>query len=217
MNPIPRANVSQSIAVVLRDLIGRGFLAAGEALNEGDLAKRLGVSRTPLREALCLLVAEKAVIQIPRRGFFVRELTQAEANEIYALRPLLEPTALELAGLPSQKAIKKLVDLNERLAAAETPAMAVDLDNAWHRALIQGCPNRTLLETLEAFVQRTRRYELLLFSEPANLDRAVQGHRAILAAVQSHDLVEACRELRTNLTSVELVVQELGGRNVTPP
>ncbi|HSG98684.1 MAG TPA: GntR family transcriptional regulator, partial [candidate division Zixibacteria bacterium] len=70
-----RNNISADLADTLRELIVNGALRPGERINEARLAESLGVSRTPLRESLMTLCAEGAAQAIPRRGFFVRELT----------------------------------------------------------------------------------------------------------------------------------------------
>src|SRR5256885_11811966 len=98
---ILRDNISHTVAIELRNMIVDGRLPAGERINEVHLSKQLGVSRTPLREALARLNQEGALRHVPRIGYFVRPLTLEEFEQIYPIRQLLDPEALRLAGLPS--------------------------------------------------------------------------------------------------------------------
>lgn len=199
--PLDRENISAGAANAVRAMIVDGRLAGGERVNEVRLAEQLGVSRTPLREALAGLVAEGALIAKPRLGYFVRALTLEEFEQIYAIRPLLDPEALRWAGLPSPKQLHRLERLNEKLAAAADPQAAIDLDDEWHRALIAGCPNKVLLGLIDNIILRTRRYEIALMRETANVLTATEDHARILAALRAGDLDAACAALKRNMQS----------------
>src|SRR5262249_20391625 len=105
---IDRANLSDSVAANVREWIVDGRLQAGGRINEVHLAAQLGVSRTPLREALARLAAEGALTLRPRCGYYVCPLSRAEFEQIYPIRALLDPEALRLAGVPSPKRIARL-------------------------------------------------------------------------------------------------------------
>lgn len=196
-----RPNISGTLANKLRDMIARGNLEPGERINEVHLAASLGVSRTPLREALTALAGEGALYTIPRRGFFVQELTRAELKGIYPLRALLDPEALRLAGIPDDGRFAQLEALNERLARAKKVTARLDLDDTWHLLLLEGCPNPVLLDLIRQFIRRTRRYEVAYLAASENLGATVEEHRKILAALKQGDLKAACRALKQNLTS----------------
>ena len=197
---IDRPNISEEVAAALREMIFRGELVGGASVNEAQLVSRLGVSRTPLREALAMLVAERAIDHFPRRGFFVRPLSAEEATEIYALRPILEPPALRLAGLPSGADLDELRAINGRLAEAKDSWAAIQLDDEWHSKLICRCPNRTLIEMIEHVTRRTHRYELAVMGPRQILSSSVQRHREILDALGKGDLEEGCELLKSNVT-----------------
>ena len=197
--PLVRYNLSDAAAVEVRHRIVDGRLPAGERINEVHLAHSLGVSRTPLREALARLAQEGALESVPRIGYFVHRLTVAELDQIYAIRPILDPEALRLAGLPSRERMEKLRAINAELARARDADAILALDDAWHLELVAGCANKVLLGLIEQFIQRTRRYELALMRERKNVVTAATNHHAILAALRRRDLAGACAELRTNL------------------
>ena len=194
-----RANISDSVANELRNMIVDGRLPAGERINEVHLSAQLGISRTPLREALALLAHEGALRGVPRIGYFVRPLSLEEFEQIYDIRPLLDPEALRLAGLPPRDRLEMLGELNERIAKAHGADTIIALDDEWHLELIADCPNKVLVDLIKQFIQRTHRYEIALMREQKNVRMATSNHREIMAALRRRDLKAACAALRTNL------------------
>jgi DNA-binding GntR family transcriptional regulator len=194
-----RDNISDIVAAELRNQIVDGRLPAGERINEVHLARQLGVSRTPVREAIARLAQEGALRQVPRIGFFVLPLTLEEFEQIYPIRPLLDPEALRLAGLPSPTRMERLQEINDRIARETDADHIIDMDDRWHMELLADCPNKVLLDLIQQFIRRTRRYEIALMRERTNVLVTVADHEAIIAALQRHDLDAACAALRTNL------------------
>jgi DNA-binding GntR family transcriptional regulator len=196
---IARDNLSDALTTELREMIVNGRLAAEARVNEVHVSEQLGVSRTPLREALARLAHEGALESVPRIGYFVRALTLEEFDQIYAIRPLLDPEALRLAGLPSREQMDRLQKTNLRMESARDGNKVIALDDEWHLELVAHCPNRVLLELIQQFMQRTRRYEMALMRERKSVTTAGADHRTILAALRRRDLRAACRALRANL------------------
>lgn len=196
---LSRDNLSEAAAGLVRNMIVNGELPAGERINEVRLALRLGISRTPLREALAGLEREGALSSVPRIGWFVRLLTLEELRQIYPIRALLDPEALRLAGLPSADMLERLQALNRRIDRERDPDIVIDLDDEWHRLLISNCPNKVLLDLVEQFIQRTRRYEIALMREGRNVAVAANNHRDIIQALAEGDLDGGCAALRLNL------------------
>jgi DNA-binding GntR family transcriptional regulator len=196
---IVRDNISDSVAIELRNMIVDGRLPAGERINEVHLSQQLGVSRTPLREALARLAQEGALRHVARIGYFVRPLTLEEFEQIYAIRPLLDPEALRLAGLPSHDRMERLREINETIDRESDADRIIDLDDDWHLELIADCPNKVLIDLIRQFIQRTRRYEIALMREHRNVLVAIANHDTIMAALRRGDLEAACAALRTNL------------------
>jgi DNA-binding GntR family transcriptional regulator len=200
MVEIERGNISEAAAGAVRAMIVDGRLEAGERINEVRLSQQLGVSRTPLREALSGLVVEGALIARPRLGYFVRPLSLEEFEQIYDIRPLLDPEALRLAGIPSAKRLARLEKLNTQLHAAQG-LRAIEIDDEWHMELIADCPNKTLIELIQNMIMRTRRYELALMREQKNVAVATGDHERIMAALKDDDLEGACAALKRNMQS----------------
>jgi DNA-binding GntR family transcriptional regulator len=200
MDVITRVSTTGAVADRLRTMIADAELQPGERINEVHLARELGVSRTPLREALARLAPEGAVGHSPHIGYFVKPLTLDEFEAIYAMRAILDPAALDAAGVPSALRIAELWALNGQLEASTDVTDTLNLDDAWHRELVAGCPNFILLELIEHFMLRTRRYEVALMRERPQVAAAVEQHRRILRALEQNDLAGACAALRDNMT-----------------
>lgn len=196
-----RPNLSESIAETLREMIVDGRLAAGSRINEVHLAAALGISRTPLREALMRLVSEGALTVQARFGFYVAPLTREELEQIYPMRALLDPEALRLAGLPSAERLRALTAINESLRKARKPADIIALDDRFHLELLADCPNRVLLDLIQHFIRRTRRYELALMRDETNVGNTAHEHDLVLAKLRKRDLRGACAALRKNMQS----------------
>lgn len=180
-------------------MIVDGRLAAGSAINEVHLARSLGVSRTPLREALSTLVAEGAIFQIPRRGFFVRELSLQEAQDIYMIRPILDPEALRQSGLPSEEQLVQIERLLEEMKEAKDVHTAIRLDDAWFTALWERCPNKALIALIQQFMLKTRRYELACMGDAKVILSSTRSKQRIVDTLRNGDLEEACRLVRLSL------------------
>ena len=196
-----RSNISADVAEQIRGMIVNGDLPADSRINEVHLSEALGVSRTPLREALATLVSEGALENRPRRGNFVRPLTRSEFESLYGIRPILDVEALRLSGIPNLHDLNNLVALNERLRAARDARTRIERDDEWHLLLVQNCGNPILLDLIRQFIFRTRRYEIAYLRDSDNASTAYEEHRVILDALRVGDLEGACNGLKTNLTT----------------
>jgi DNA-binding GntR family transcriptional regulator len=195
-----RTNLAEEVANAVRGMILDGRLPAGQRINEVRLAAELGVSRTPLREALSRLINEGALKGEARRGLFVKPLTAEEVRAIYPIRAILDPAALRLAGIPGPDTLAAMRACNAQLASASDPGEAVQLDDQFHLQLVAGCPNPVLIDLIRQFMWRTRRYELGLMGRQAPMSAAVATHDRILDALESGDLELAARELEANMS-----------------
>lgn len=197
-----RKNLSDDLVDLIRDMIIEGALRSGERINEVHLAAELQISRTPLREALSRLAAEGFVKTQARRGFFVQQLEPEQVEQLYAIRAILDPAALELAGIPADQQLNRLGRLNERIEKARgNPVLLIDLDDQWHVELLAHCPNLILLEQIRQFMRRTRPLEHAYMRGRAHSEAASAEHRDILQALHEKDLRGAVHALRQNMQS----------------
>lgn len=201
MQFINRSNISANVADQIRDMIANGTLPADSRVNEVHLSEQLGVSRTPLREALAALVSEGALENRPRKGNFVRPLTREEFESIYGIRPILDIEALRLSGIPEREDLDQLAELNEKMRGAKSALTRIARDDDWHLLLVQNCGNQVLLDLIRQFIFRTRRYEIAYLRSSNNASTAYDEHLVIIRALRNGDLSGAIDGLRQNLTS----------------
>lgn len=213
-----RDNLATDLADTLRQSIVDGQLATGDRINEVELAASLDVSRTPLREALYRLVAERLVESRPRQGFYVREIGPRELADVYGIRAILDPAALEAAGLPDPDRLDRLAAINDRIRdAADDPERIIDLDDAWHLELLEGCPNRALVDLIREFMRRTRPLERAYTRDRGNVDTMVRIHDRILDELRAGDLDRAVELVRENMrVGLPPIVEWLEERRRTP-
>ncbi|WP_328443108.1 GntR family transcriptional regulator [Amycolatopsis sp. NBC_00438] len=177
-----------------------GRLAAGARVNEVHLARELGVSRTPLREALIGLAGRGLLVSEPGRGFLVPPFDPDEARRLYPLVAELEALALrwtsplELAGLPD--ALDVVAD--EMAAALDRGADLSEVDERWHALLLSRCPNPHLLRLIEQTKPLLKRYESCYFGGAARAGESIGEHRRIAAALRDGDLPAATAVLVRN-------------------
>lgn len=194
-----RQNISEELTNAIRKMIIDGIIAPGSRINEVHLARDLGVSRTPLREAIARLVREGTLAIVPRIGAFAKPLTIEEFEQVYSIRTLLDPEALRLSGIPRAAQFDRLERLNKRIAVAKVPNEIIALDDEWHLLLIENCPNEVLLNLIGDFMRRTRRYELALMRERKMAEVATETHNEIIAALRRADLAAAAAILKRNM------------------
>lgn len=204
-----RPNLSSAVAERIRDRIAAGRMPSGQRINETELSRELDVSRTPLREALSRLASEGFVSVRPRRGFYVQSLDPEEVRDLYQVRAILDPAALEMAGLVDPGRLQRLRDINEGIRrAAGDPDALVERDDEWHLALLARCPNGIVLGLIRQFMLRTRPLEREYLSEHANVETMVREHEEIVMSLAEGDLPAAVAGLRANMTSAIPVLME---------
>lgn len=173
--------------------IGDGTYRPGDRLREVEVAARLSLSRTPVREALRKLESDGIVEHRPRIGAVIRKLSQAEVVELYEMRLVLERTAAEMAAKhASAPEIDALEALNEEIGAAtEDAARAAALNQKFHRGIYLATRNRFLLEAARALNNALLLLGPTTLADAARITVVFDQHRAILAALRAGDAVKA--------------------------
>ena len=174
----------------LREDILRGALPAGARLGEVELAERLGVSRTPVREALSRLAAEGLVELVPNRGARVASWTVDELEGVFALRSLLEPQLTALAVPHATPAdldalddlAARMVDLGDR-----DPDALVPLNRAFHGRLVELAAAPALATALAGAVHSPLVARNFHAYDAASLHRSLAHHAEIVAALRAGD------------------------------
>jgi DNA-binding GntR family transcriptional regulator len=156
---IQHRNLRDQVRDALTDWLSDGRLSPGQRLEEERLSQALGVSRTPLREALASLACDGLVEAVPRRGFRVPKLSADRVRDLYPVIGSLEGLALRLSGPHATGLAAGLDELNARLAVSHlSPRQRADIDRRWHALLVSRNPNTELTALLERTRSRLRPY-----------------------------------------------------------
>ena len=198
----------------LKQLILDNELPAGSFVLQEELAERLGVSRTPVREALIKLDAEGLIEVRPRHGMRVKPVSIAAMREIYELLTVLEAFAagkVAADGAPAHvlAALEQAVsDMDDALTRNDLAAWA-DADDRFHKLLVAACGNTRLVATVEQVldqVHRVRKTTLRLRPKPIGSNEA---HRAVVEAIKARDSETAHRVHETHRREAGNMLVEL--------
>lgn len=184
---------------LVRDRLLEGKFPPAGRINESALAADIGISRTPVREALLGLEKEGLLVSVPRRGFFVRPLSAEEVREIYPVLWTLECLALRLRGFPNADELATLGQINASLEEnLGHPPKALNLDTEWHRTLLRPCHNKRLLGMIRDLKRAAYRYEYAFMQQSNRVIVSVEQHRQILESLHRGDMEGAVVTLQEN-------------------
>lgn len=195
----------------IRELIVTLELPPGAVLREPELTERLGIGRTPVREALRRLAQERLIEVFPRRGMFVTKVDVRDLTRLCEVRAALEPEAARLA---AERATQDDLDeLQSLLAELEVerrrePRALIDLDERIHRAVYQASHNPFLVETLEEYYAHALRIWMVALAR-TDIAAAVGGHREVLEAVVRGNGARAAELMREHVESFEAAVRDV--------
>lgn len=180
---------------ILQKII-EGSFAPGQRLRDSELAESMGVSRTPVREALLRLEREGFVSAQKHLGFSVKALAESEIREVYPLVRLLECSALSEARLPDGQGLAGLEKLSKALIKEKNnPLRRIELDSAWHEAVLEGSDNAHLKRILRELKGIMFRYEYAFMEHDELVGVSEEEHEAIQTALASGRREEAVRLL----------------------
>ena len=194
-------DMSQGEAAYARllDEIRGGAFQPGDRLREVEVAERLSLSRTPVREALRRLEADGIVEHRPRLGAVIRQLSHGELVELYEMRTVLERTAAEMAAKhASAVEIDALRDINASLAAS-TPEEAAALNQDFHRGIYHATRNRFLLEAARSLNNALLLLRPTTLDDPERIRIVAEQHARMLDAIAKGDARAAGDAAETHL------------------
>lgn len=175
----------------LRDGILSGRYKPGESLVELKVSEELGVSRTPIREAIRKLELEGLVQVIPNKGAFVSGITDKDINDIYEIRMTIEGLAAKWAAIYATEA--ELADMEEVLALEEFYTVRrnysniLALDSKFHQLVFKACKSKPLIHVLSTFHEYVRKARNRSLMSPGRALKAYEEHKAIFSAIKARD------------------------------
>lgn len=214
---VARRLLREQVRDEILDRLLRGKYPVGTRINEVHLAAEIGVSRTPLREALASLAQEGILDARPNRGYWVSTLSEQEVRETYPIIAQLEVLAITLSD-PEELARRapQLMELAEKMAPTGDVRDVQNADDEWHASLLAACPNSRLLEMIGDTKRIVHRYEHAYLGDPQSVRESIDQHKRIAAALREKDLPTATRELESNWkTSMHRLVARITGSQDT--
>ena len=179
----------------LRDAIRKGILKPGERLMEIHLAEQLGVSRTPVREAIRKLELEGYVIMMPRRGTYVSNLSIKDINEVFEIRTSLDSLA---SGLAAERITDEELEHLQRLLVVIGEAIKeknmekiVEADTKFHDILYQASRNNRLVGIIYNLREQLTSFRAKSMAYPGRLGETLEEHRRIVDTIAQGDAVAA--------------------------
>jgi DNA-binding GntR family transcriptional regulator len=189
--PIVRRSLHDAIVTRVRDMIIEGKLAAGTRVHEGNLGQELGVSRTPLREALKFLASEGLVELSPGRGAIIRAFTLKDVRDSLVVIGALESLAGRLVcAEASDAAIAEVRALHDRMIEMYRTGNRLPyfkLNQEIHSAIVRLSGNETLADIHRGLQARLRRVRYIGHEGPEKWAGAVDDHEQIIAALEARD------------------------------
>ena len=191
----------------LREQLLNGEIPPHDHLIEAKIAEDLGISRTPVREALHSLELEGLIESIPRVGYVVKPISEHEVEEICEIRGAIEAIAARWA---IEKAHAKLVgELKKNISSSEVRVSKgdvkafVDMDAQFHEIISKWSGSQRLLELAQTLRRHMLRYRVQSIYLVDNVLRAIEGHKGILRAIEKRDLDEVHKAIRYHMEQVK--------------
>ena len=209
----------------LREAILKGDLQPGERLMELSLASHLGVSRTPIREAIRMLEQEGLAVTVPRKGAEVARMTLKEMEDVLEVREALDQLAARIAcDKISGEQIAQLKETGKRFAESTLNGDLRELaasDEAFHDIIYAATDNQKLINLLENLRQQIYRYRVEYLKNASIYPTLIQEHEAIITALEARDKEAVIRAMNIHVENqagaVKQVIQEQDSRRILPP
>ena len=200
IGPLVRESTPSIIADKLRQAIAHGELKPGAQLGEAELARKLGVSRGPLREGMQRLTQEGLLVSIRNRGLFVIDMTPDDVRDMYIAREAIERAAARrILDGDHRAAGNELLAIVDQMAEAQTPAEVSELDIAFHERLLKLARSPRLSRMHQTFITETRMCIHALDESYAKSEVRDKEHRALADAIRKGD-----RELTERLLTAHM-------------
>lgn len=194
----------------LRQAILKGELEPGERLMEIQLADRLGVSRTPIREAIRKLELEGLVVMIPRKGAEVARITEKDLKDVLEVRCALEELAVELACkkiMPSEieELKKNVMEFKKTMQGKDVTALA-EKDVAFHDIIFEATGNGRLIQILNNLREQMYRYRVEYLKDTNTHEKLVTEHEAIIQDLEEGKVEEAKKNIDDHIYNQVMTV-----------
>lgn len=204
------------VCETLRQAIRDGVFKPGERLMEVPLAEELGVSRTPVREAIRKLELEGFVVMIPHRGTYVADISLKDVTQVFEIRSALEELAAQLA---AERITPDEIEFLERMLVEISTFMeeknmdkVVEADINFHEVLYKASRNERLVEIIHNLREQTLRFRTMSMNQPGRLVKTWEEHRLLVEAIADRNPAQAREIARIHMEHSEQAL--LKGMNI---
>jgi DNA-binding GntR family transcriptional regulator len=199
-------------------MIVRLDLAPGDTIREDDLQLRLGLGRTPIREALQRLVRDQFVVVLPRRGMYVSNVDVADLALLYETRSILEPYAVRLAAARgTARQWDEMAAVIAEAGPGRTPDELIDIDRRCRELVWEAADNRFLTDTLDMLYAHSDRLWNLYLGDVADLHTMIDEHRDILGALREANADRAATLIEAHMRSFNEQIRTAVQRRLDSP
>jgi len=177
-----------------------GDIRPGDRLRETTLAEQIGLSRTPIREAIRKLESDGIVIHEPRVGAIVKTLSQQEIVELYEMRIVVESTAARMAARHiSDAELRALEDINAEMANAKGGGETARLNRDFHRCILNAAKNRYLVQSFEVLANNFVLLGATTIETPERIVQVIEQHDNIIEALRNRDENESAKAMADHM------------------
>lgn len=216
LNPIKLVDykpLRELVFEALRDAIINGQLHPGERLMEVQVAEALGVSRTPVREAIRMLESEGYVLIMPRKGAYVSDFSVKDIASVFEIRRALEGLAAELAAERAtdedrERLERLLVELAECVETGDVERY-VELDTEFHDTVYKASRNDRLAPIISSLREQIQRFRTRTLSTPGRMREALEEHRGLVEALGDRDAERARQQAADHIDNAENLLMTL--------
>lgn len=201
----------------LREAIINGTLKPGERMMEIQLAEQLGVSRTPVREAIRKLELEGFVVMIPRKGAYVAGISLKNIADVFEVRAALEALA---AGLAAERITSDELEELERMLVRKGECIEeerleelIEIDTLFHEAMYKASRNEKLEQMIHNLREQIQRFRSTSLAYPGRMKEALEEHKKIVEAIADRDVALAQQLAREHIENAENSMLEALRRN----
>jgi DNA-binding GntR family transcriptional regulator len=212
VHPIRKRSLHLEAVHELREAIMGGELQPGARLVEAEMCEALGISRTPMREAIKLLEAESLLRVLPGRGVFVTVMTETDVTNLFEVVSQLERLAIALAvrrmSIADRATLRRMHDRMMKLYRREDLRDCFQADYEIHNFLVEKSANSVLSATHASLMARTRRGRYVALFDRSRWHEAMAEHERIMEAIESRDADAASDEMFDHITRTGAVLRQ---------
>ncbi len=201
------------VFTTMREAIINGDFKPGQRLMEVQLAEQMGVSRTPVREAIRKLELEGLVVMVPRKGAYVAGLSSEDVKEVLEIRAVLEGLAASLAAKNASAAdIEQLQEIVEKfkVAAEEKDVVKlINFDSDFHDVMYRASKNKKLIQLISALREQVQRFRVAYFTKIRSTQTLIEEHKDLVSSIVNNEPDRARAIAEKHISTTEKLITSI--------